>query len=425
METEKTAIDILSSDSMLFELEEQFKQQGTQYRWSVFDSDTCYLVASVKAGRKTRDVVISEDEAAKYLGFNFTHYRALGDLDAFECMEDSGPCVEVALVGLGYSAARHFQRIPGWQMDEESETVANGWVVRFQGIRDERWSAEIGSASKEFKLLTSGYGYAPTLRLRRSQSGGHDEALEFLESVGGSVLFELDMNHGMSLTMRRARFSGTRRIRRRPVRNESPPTLPRLRYSKDPLSLYNYARSAVGMPLLQFLAYYQVLEYYFPRYSQRDLLDRLRNELRDPRFRPDDDLHLSRILRISQHSGRGYGDERSQLKATVRYSVSGDSIAEFIESDAGLLENFSQKKPLIPGLSPVDVKKRSDLVNSVCERIYHIRCLVVHSKEDGGGNMEKLLLPFSKEADDVRTENELMQFLAQKVLIAGAEPLPV
>ncbi|MGV9322808.1 hypothetical protein [Streptomyces sp. NPDC003660] len=426
METEKATPCALPADSPLLEIEKEVKRQGVQYEWSgPFGDAPALLVVHVKSGRKVREVVISEQHAERYLGFDFARYRGLGDLDAFESLGDD-PCIEVALTAIGPTSPRTFQRLPGWALEEESDSGEGNWVVRFQGSRDESWTAEIGNPSKEHRLLSDGYGRAPTLRIWRNLNGTHDESLAFLESVGGSILFELDMNYGIPVTMRRARFvnTTTRRFRLRPVWSEAPPSLPRLRYGREPLSLYNYARSATGMPLLQFLAYYQVLEYYFPRYSQRDLIDRLRNELRDPRFRPDDDLHLSRILRISQHSGRGYGDERSQLKATVRYSVSSDAIAELIEGNAGLTEHFSRKKPIISGLPTIDVKKRGNLVDSVCERIYHIRCLVVHSKEDGGGAADALLLPFSEEAESVRPDNEVMRFLAQKALIAGAEPLP-
>ncbi|WP_406104695.1 hypothetical protein OG698_21240 [Streptomyces sp. NBC_01003] len=424
MSTDNAAPDALSPDSPLLDLEDQLKRQGVSYRWNpVYDGVVHSLTVSIKSGRKTRDVDISEKRAKDCLGFEFTQYRALGDLDAFERVGDT-PCIEVALNNSGPSYVQNLARLPGWELLEDSEEGEGGWVVRFQGSRDERWTAEIGSPSKAHALLSEGYGRAPTLRIFRNASGTYEESLAFLESVGSSILFEFDMNYGIPLTMRRARFLGARRARPRFVRSAQLPTLPRLRYGKEPLSLYNYARSATSMPLLQFLAYYQVLEYHFPRYNQRDLLDRLRNELRDPRFRPDDEMHLSRILRISQQSGRGYGDERSQLKATMKYSVSGDAIAELISGDAALMEHFSQKKPLISGAPVIDVKNKSTLVETVCDRIYHIRCLVVHSKEDGGGNADSLLLPFTSEADSVRTENELMRFLAQKVLIASAEALP-
>ncbi len=38
------------------------------------------------------------------------------------------------------------------------------------------------------------------------------------------------------------------------------------------------------MPLLQFLAYYQSIEYYFPMYSGREAQEKIKNLVKDPSF---------------------------------------------------------------------------------------------------------------------------------------------
>ncbi len=50
-------------------------------------------------------------------------------------------------------------------------------------------------------------------------------------------------------------------------------------YDRDPLFLYWYARSVPETPLVQFLSYYQVLEYYFPAYSRTRTIVALREKL--------------------------------------------------------------------------------------------------------------------------------------------------
>ncbi|MCC4318082.1 hypothetical protein [Streptomyces malaysiensis] len=404
-------------------MEQEIKALGVGYKWSKYYDDSACLMVEIKCGRRSRYISISENDAPDYLGFKFAKFRGLGEYEAYETLTEE-PCVEVALTGNGGPWQRMLDRIPGWSPEDPSSRVSrNQGVVEIRGDRGENWSAELGVSSNDFRLL-SRYGMA-TLRLKGRKNRTHDEALKFLETVGNSVLFEIDLRYGISLTMRRVRSLGGLRIGRRAARVDTPPTLPKLQYATEPLSLYWYARSAQGMPLLEFLAYYQVLEYYFPRYSQRNLLDKLRNELRDPTFRTDDDRDLSRILRISQQSGRGYGDEQSQLKSTVRYCVTEDTISGFFDVNPEVGEHFSSKQQSIVGLVPLNLGgKKADLINAICERIYEIRCRVVHSKEDGGGRAESLLMPFSPEAESLRAENVLMRFLAQKVLIAGASDLP-
>ncbi|MGW1711562.1 hypothetical protein ACWCP8_40685 [Streptomyces sp. NPDC002206] len=423
MQSEKEPTDLIEPGSPLFAVEEQLKEAGTTYSWAKYPDDSaCFLKVEVKAGRKVRTVVVGEREASNFIGIDFSRFRGIGDYEAYEKMGDES-VIEVALSGYG-PGTRFLERTPGWISEESRAGRASrlGGYVQLNGTRGEEWSARLGTASREFRAIANASQI--TLRLTGRACQTHDEALKFLEAAGNSVLFEFDLAYGIALTMRRARSTGGWRPGRKVRLSDSPPVLPRLEYGAEPLSLYSYARSAQGMPLLEFLAYYQVLEYHFPRYSQRDLLDKLRNELRDPTFRADDERHLSRILGISRQAGNGYGDEKSQLRSTVRYCVSEDAILDFFESNDEVREHYENKRQPIKGILPLDSKsKKGDLLSLTCERIYDIRCRVVHSKEDGGGQGESLLMPFSPEAESLRAENIFMRFLAQKVLIAGAKNL--
>ncbi|MFJ6560753.1 hypothetical protein ACIQMV_12870 [Streptomyces sp. NPDC091412] len=423
MTADSNPADSLKPNSPLLALEKKIQAEGISCEWvAMWDESVC-LQINVASGRSSRAALISEKNALMCLEMDFTKIRALGEYEAFEALGED-PCIEVALSANSGPTHRLVERIPGWvTADPAKPRARNMGSVTITGTRGEGWSAELSPPSERFDILSS-FG-AVTLKLKGRQHSTYNEALAFLESAGNAILFELDLKYGLSFTFRRMRPVGAMRFGRRTHQNASAPTLPKLQYAAEPLSLYRYARSAVGMPLLEFLAYYQVLEYYFSRYSQRDLLDKLRNELRDPNFRADDERHLSRILRITRQPGRGYGDERSQLKATVRYCVSEDAIADFFSANPEVLGHFGAKRQVIVGLEPVDPKrKKGDLADLLCERIYEIRCRVVHTKEDGGGQVDSLLMPFSPEAESLRAENVLMRFLAQKVLIAGAVDLP-
>ncbi|MEV0474531.1 hypothetical protein [Streptomyces prunicolor] len=423
MTAEINPVNSLKSDSPLLALEKAVRAAGVSCEWAAAWDESPCLQINIASGRGSRATSISEREATACLEMDFTKIRALGEYEAFEVLGED-PCIEVALSTSNGPSSRLVERIPGWvAVESETRRGRSQGSVAIIGTRSEDWSAELRTPSDRFSIL-SGVA-AVTLKLKGRQNRTYDEALAFLESAGNAILFEIDLKYGLSFTFRRMRPVGAMRFGRRAHSNATAPTLPRLQYAAEPLSLYRYARSAVGMPLLEFLAYYQVLEYHFSRYSQRDLIDKLRNELRDPNFRADDERHLSRILRITRQPGRGHGDERSQLKSTVRYCVSEDAISDFFTANPEVLGHFSAKKQVIAGIEPVDPKrKKGDLADSLCERIYDIRCRVVHTKEDGGGQVDSLLMPFSPEAESLRAENILMRFLAQKVLIAGAIDLP-
>ncbi len=69
--------------------------------------------------------------------------------------------------------------------------------------------------------------------------------------------------------------------------------------------------------------------------------------------------------------------------------------------------------------------QNADFRNDVADLIYDIRCKIVHTKgEEREGEFE-LLLPFSKEADLLQLDIELIQYLAQQVLMAASTPLKI
>jgi hypothetical protein len=188
----------------------------------------------------------------------------------------------------------------------------------------------------------------------------------------------------------------------------------------------------LGIPLLQFLAFYQVVEFYFPIYSQAEARRRARAILK-PTFRPDRDADVGRLLSSLHLSRAGtYGDECSQLRATLNECVQPDPLRSFFEAETARKESYCGKSEYhkIPLSNP-----NADLRADVAERIYEIRCRIVHMKNDAGEGDDELLLPFSKEAERLLPfskeaerlsfDIELAEYLAQAVLMNGSLPLQI
>lgn len=101
------------------------------------------------------------------------------------------------------------------------------------------------------------------------------------------------------------------------------------------MSLYWYARLAEdGMPLLAFLAYYQILEFYFPQYSRRGALQTLRESLQGLSFDALRDADLAKVLDVVRIGRKGsFGNEIDQLKTTVKHCVEQDTLRSFFEGN--------------------------------------------------------------------------------------------
>ena len=200
---------------------------------------------------------------------------------------------------------------------------------------------------------------------------------------------------------------------------------PKNDYDKSPMALYWYARSAEGMPLLQYLAFYQVIEYHYPAYFNAELGRRIRAIIKQPTFRVDRDLDLAKIVATMKSKGQTAAGEREQLKATLKECLTTDDVEEFISADTDRAPFFSSKAKGIASSLLNPQNRQVDLSMQVAERIYEIRCKIVHTKAEHDDGEFELLLPYSAEAERLGHDIDLVRFVAQKVLVTSSRRLEI
>ncbi|TQJ54672.1 hypothetical protein [Streptomyces sp. SLBN-115] len=450
----------LNENDARLELEKRCTERGIETAW-VWQDPTIRFRIAFPNGRNKRWQFASEKTAADFLSIDFPDITYLGDFDAI-LLKDKQTIEAYVLMNSGIS---RMQDLPGVRkigysqmelsdLDEDVEieqkpsgsrlTMNDAWILEFSPTPDRPdLRVELGSASREFSVFSERYRRRGTFRAREREplpyglgrfcsiriSGinvtRHDEALDILNRISGAVFFELDLQYGTDLILAPSETSDRARLgtRVQQEKAQETPRNPQNQYPEKPLSLYWYGRGASGLPLLEYLAYYQVLEYFFPSFSHRDTLTKLRNELLDPRFRPDDDSNLVRIINLTSGTGKGFGSEREQLRSTISGCVTEDHVRDFVSGNSALSEHFSGKQKIKDVANLTIADRQNDLLTSVANRVYEIRCRIVHAKEDGGKSSVDLLLPFSREAEALGPDIELVKFLAQKVLITGASRL--
>lgn len=183
------------------------------------------------------------------------------------------------------------------------------------------------------------------------------------------------------------------------------------------------------MPVLQFLAFYQVLEFYFYRYLRHKAEQEIRNLLEEEPFdqlREADKLRLLEAIRLRYGGGKKLGaSERQMLETTIRECVSQVDLRRFmIDNDERY--DFFASRTLPKMVSECDLPvfdARLDLRRSVAERIYDIRCRIVHAKAEF--EAQGPLLPTDPEAQYLRHDIDLVRYLARKALQKSRRPLQV
>jgi hypothetical protein len=206
---------------------------------------------------------------------------------------------------------------------------------------------------------------------------------------------------------------------------DEPITIPKFDYTYDveALALYWNAKALTGMPLGQYLAFYQTIEFYFTIYSYRDAQLRIKNLLKDPQFDVGKEKDLSKILNIVKfnNSSNSFGNELEQLKATLKHCVDAQDIKEFVSQEAMEKETFTNKqvKKLAKSAINLQYEDADVLFADIAKRIYEIRCRIVHTK--GVQDNVETLHPLSNEVRFIGSDLKLLEFVAKKILIANSQ----
>ncbi|BCW66025.1 hypothetical protein NicSoilB4_07880 [Arthrobacter sp. NicSoilB4] len=395
------------------------------------DDDPGYVELYLPAGHSTRRILVNSGRVKQLLKFDLSSIRALGEYTGV--IDSTTGVIEVSLSS-GDPRTGPISRIPLWDLpgaeilDEESEVNVEpddeGEIVVPRRPTEWRLRVEDGPRSVEIsptsELAAGLYGSRNfTLKIAGYEVDRHDRALSVLTRVGNAFLFDLDVRYGIALQLLKRR-NRLRPQRQKPV--EHAPDFPRNEYSQEALALYQYGRSASGLPLLQFLAYYQSLEYFFPVFAREETVSSLRAALLNPRFNPTHDVDVNRLINLAAPAVKAGVGEREQLRATVRASVAASDLRSFIEASNIYEEHFCASKQTITGAGAIKLKgDQMDLRDQIAERIYKIRCRVVHTKQDGSGQGEELLLPSSPEVDALGPDIDMLRLIAQQALVARAK----
>jgi len=405
------------------------------------------LFIQIPFEREFKNVLVSQQNENLEAIYNsdFEKYKYLKgiegiyspELGVIECQIQS----DDALRGPGFifrRLSKYFkaQNIKAEAEGEEKEEEDESYNFEFPSP-DENIKILIGQSSTAFSFLSGNKTESiflrrnlrpySTIRVEGLKFETHSQAKEGITTLANSVFFQIDLitNIPIHLALERD-LQREIRLRRKVAREEINFTAPKFQYDFEAISLFWYARTATTMPLAQFQAFYQVLEFYFPQYSSKEAQERIKNLLKDPTFDRNSDKNVAKILEIVKVTAKGkaIGDERSQLRATIQSCVDLGDLNDFFNEMQERKDFFDDQKK---GKSLVSQKvsfnrKDHDIRIDVSSRIYDLRCRIVHTKDD---IETELLFPFSLEIANIKFDIDLVEFIARKVLIASCKPLDI
>ncbi|WP_435588394.1 hypothetical protein [Micromonospora chalcea] len=260
-----------------------------------------------------------------------------------------------------------------------------------------------------------------SIKVRFENDLGRSVALLVAEELARSMLFEAaaSVRVSTSLLPRMGRGLHHARIASRPVSLRFPVA----RFNDQAAALFQLASDRFNQTILnRYVLYYQSIEYYLPLHDRRAAIQQIRRALHSPLFSLSDDEDVLGLVGVlGRQSSKS---ERESFVDLVADSVGSDRIMNWLtQLERSVPEHFSKKGPIkhVTNLSSKDTSR--DIVKQVANRIYDIRCRVVHSKAGGGKEGVEAIFPGDHEANAMQPDLELLRVVAIEVISAFGSSL--
>jgi hypothetical protein len=373
-----------------------------------------WLKVSLPDGRGTRSMTLSRSRIQSFVNIDFENFRFIEGYRAVLCRKRgiAEGYIERA-AGRGnlqnglLRALGHRMVLPGSDVEVPDPLIE---------VEDEHGlTATIGFPSKELATLLLHNQGQVAFRLEGEQLSTGD-ARSIFEKVAEGLFFQLDSRVNLPIVLSRQRAfrgEGITSI------EASSLSFPDSEFDPEPMSLYWYGRGARTMPLLQFLAFYQVMEFYFPMYAAAEARRRIKLIVGNPAFNPHDGRDIQRVLLASAVGAGSREREQDQLRSTVRHCADPDWLRSYVlEHD----EFFGKRTKGLTDQVLRPAMGDEEMLDAVARRTYEIRCKIVHTKDSEPSKDQGLLLPFSKEAELLKLDIRLLQGLARQALVSASRP---
>lgn len=254
-----------------------------------------------------------------------------------------------------------------------------------------------------------------------------EKSLKDFESNSSSFLFTIGFNTDLSflptnITEDFGRAVRIGRIRRARLEDIEPP---KRKYQQDLILFYQKGISAESADL-QFLSFYHILEHFFEKIYNEDLINSVQDKLTSPSFsykRPKD---LNSLVKIVQDKLR-YKNEEFQINEPEALRLVLDKFIEDFNEikdeigtyDSNLLEYYKTEEVSFSLANKVNFNEdRQAILKNLRERIYKTRNSIVHSKDTD----KTKYLPF-KHDKELSKEIILMRIIAEKIIIGSSDEL--
>jgi hypothetical protein len=194
--------------------------------------------------------------------------------------------------------------------------------------------------------------------------------------------------------------------------------LPKVQLNETLIKFYQQATST-DIPSLKYLAYYQILEYFFLKVADENLYNNLARRINDLKFKTNA-THLDRLIQDVTNHKRD-NDETEMLKNVIKKYVDENDLIDFINCYETFLEQkiYTARRTIFGNDISATALNSGHVFGNISKTIKAIRNALVHSSDRYDRNDR--YIPYNKEGTElIQNELPLIKFLAEKVIISSS-----
>jgi hypothetical protein len=231
---------------------------------------------------------------------------------------------------------------------------------------------------------------------------------EYMKALAEAAVFNLAYGRRVLLSLSRSWDRGEFQFRRGRPQDVQ---FPLRRYNSDLVSYYSLGLGSDSL-LLAYLAFYKILEHFFPSVTEQGLHRRMTEKLIAPEFSHTKPKQLQQLASIVRKYDQRMQEEK-MLAAVVEHFFAMDEVREWVlnhESSRG--PYYTTPQVVLEEAHTLDLSPER-FASSLAARIYHVRNALVHNKE---GEVSRFI-PYSGQESVLLAEIPIVQYLAEQVIL--------